>query len=236
MARQGLDRVPIVADRQRTWVDRLPQWLRPFAVLARWDRPIGTWLLLWPCWWAVALTPGWPELELLALLRRARRDIGTLGDESLDDYLARTRVSREVRERFVVPLAAALWSLAPAHCGEFPAVSYFRFLDQHGMLSLVRPLPWRTIVGGSRVYASGGGPALNVYQSATAGKTDATLATWYVDDIDQIVDELASSGVEFVRYEQFESDARGISPRAGGGRIAWFRDPDGNTFAIEADI
>jgi hypothetical protein len=31
------------------------------------------------------------------------------------------------------------------------------------------------------------------------------------------------------------TDARGISPRAGGGRIAWFQDPDGNTFAIEGD-
>ncbi|MWA05618.1 VOC family protein [Actinomadura sp. LD22] len=95
--------------------------------------------------------------------------------------------------------------------------------------------PSARIAGGSRVYASGGGPALNVYQSATAGKTDATLATWYVDDIDRIVAELASSGVEFVRYDQFEHDARGITPRAGGGRIAWFQDPDGNTFAIEAD-
>ncbi|WP_243775816.1 VOC family protein [Actinomadura nitritigenes] len=103
-------------------------------------------------------------------------------------------------------------------------------------LQVLQTGPSADIIGGSRVYASGGGPALNVYQSATAGKTDATLATWYVDDIDQIVDELASSGVEFVRYEQFECDARGISPRAGGGRIAWFRDPDGNTFAIEADI
>ncbi|HEU5026177.1 MAG TPA: VOC family protein [Spirillospora sp.] len=96
--------------------------------------------------------------------------------------------------------------------------------------------PSAGIAGGSRVYASGGGPALNVYQSVTAGKTDATLATWYVDDIDRIVDELASSGVEFVRYDQFEHDARGITPRAGGGRIAWFQDPDGNTFAIEADV
>jgi catechol 2,3-dioxygenase-like lactoylglutathione lyase family enzyme len=95
--------------------------------------------------------------------------------------------------------------------------------------------PSARIAGGSRVYASAGGPALNVYQSVTAGKTDATLATWYVDDIDRIVDELASSGVEFVRYDQFEHDARGITPRAGGGRIAWFQDPDGNTFAIEAD-
>src|SRR5919198_5107398 len=86
--------------------------------------------------------------------------------------------------------------------------------------------PSARIADGSRVYGSGGGPALNVYQSVTAGKTPATLATWYVDDIDQIVDELTASGVEFIRYERFEHDAKGISARAGGGRIAWFQDPD----------
>jgi len=103
-------------------------------------------------------------------------------------------------------------------------------------LRALRSGPSAHIVDGSRVYGSGGGPALNVYESATAGKTQATLATWYVDDIEQIVDELVSSGVEITRYEQFEHDARGITPRAGGGRIAWFQDPDGNTFAIEADV
>jgi catechol 2,3-dioxygenase-like lactoylglutathione lyase family enzyme len=96
--------------------------------------------------------------------------------------------------------------------------------------------PSAHIADGSRVYGSGGGPALNVYQSDTAGKTPATLATWYVDDLDQIVDELTSSGVELVRYEQFEHDPRGITARAGGGRIAWLQDPDGNTFALEADV
>ena len=96
--------------------------------------------------------------------------------------------------------------------------------------------PSAHIADGSRVYASGGGPALNVYQSDTAGKTGATLATWYVDDIDQIVDELTASGVELVRYDQFEHDSKGITARAGGGRIAWFQDPDGNTFALEADV
>src|SRR5215469_6968037 len=96
--------------------------------------------------------------------------------------------------------------------------------------------PSANIADGSRVYGSGGGPALNVYQSATAGKTPATMATWYVDDIDQIVDELISSGVRFIRYDQFKHDAKGITARAGGGRIAWFQDPDGNTFAIEADV
>jgi 4-hydroxybenzoate polyprenyltransferase len=98
MARQGLDRTSIVADRQLTWVERLPQWLRPFAVLARWDRPIGTWLLLWPCWWAVALAPGWPDLELLALfalgavaMRGAGCVINDLADRDLDAKVERTR-------------------------------------------------------------------------------------------------------------------------------------------------
>jgi hypothetical protein len=62
------------------------------------------------------------------------------------------------------------------------------------------------------------------------------LATWYVDNIDQIVDELTTAGVKFVRYEDLIHDAKGITARAGGGRIAWFQDLDRNTFSIEADI
>lgn len=89
---------------------------------------------------------------------------------------------------------------------------------------------------GSRIYGSGGGASLHVYPSSTnAGKTAATLATWYVDDMDQIVDELEAAGVTLVRYDGLEADGRGIAPRAGGGRVAWIKDPDGNTFAIEAD-
>jgi catechol 2,3-dioxygenase-like lactoylglutathione lyase family enzyme len=102
-------------------------------------------------------------------------------------------------------------------------------------LQAVQSGPSAKIADGSRVYGSGGGPALNVYQSETAGQSSATLATWYVDDIDQIVDELTAAGVKFTRYEDFVHDARGITARAGGGRIAWFQDPDGNTFSIEAD-
>jgi catechol 2,3-dioxygenase-like lactoylglutathione lyase family enzyme len=103
-------------------------------------------------------------------------------------------------------------------------------------LPVLQSGPSAHVAEGSRVYGSGGGPALNVYQSVTAGTSAATLATWYVDDIDQIVDELVASGVEFIRYHQLEHDARGITARAGGGRIAWFQDPDGNTFALEADV
>jgi 4-hydroxybenzoate polyprenyltransferase len=38
-----------------TWVDRAPAGLRPYLRLARADRPIGIWLLLWPCWWSILL-------------------------------------------------------------------------------------------------------------------------------------------------------------------------------------
>ncbi len=38
------------------WVYRLlPRFAWPYAQLARWDRPIGWWLLLWPCWWSLAM-------------------------------------------------------------------------------------------------------------------------------------------------------------------------------------
>jgi catechol 2,3-dioxygenase-like lactoylglutathione lyase family enzyme len=101
----------------------------------------------------------------------------------------------------------------------------------------------RTGADGSKVYASGGDTSLVVYPSPDhAGRSTATLATWYVDDIDRTVDDLTANGVTFEHYEgvlesgfDYGTDAKGISPRAGGGRIAWFKDPDGNTFAIEAD-
>ncbi|TMK06950.1 MAG: 4-hydroxybenzoate octaprenyltransferase, partial [Alphaproteobacteria bacterium] len=51
------------------WVERwLPRWAEPYARLARWDRPIGTWLLLFPGWWGIALaSPRWPDPLLLLL-------------------------------------------------------------------------------------------------------------------------------------------------------------------------
>lgn len=92
--------------------------------------------------------------RVVRFLARARRDLetGATAHLSLDEYLATTGVPDELRARFVVPLAAALWSLAPDRCGAFPAETFVRFLAQHGMLRTVRPLAWRTVVGGSRRY------------------------------------------------------------------------------------
>jgi hypothetical protein len=43
----------------------------------------------------------------------------------------------------------------------------------------------------------------------------------------------SQTAVTFEHYEGVTTDEKGISPRAGGGRVAWFKDPDGNTFAVE---
>ncbi len=88
---------------------------------------------------------------------------------------------------------------------------------------------------GSRIYACGGDTSLHVYPSPThAGKATATLATWHVADVEQVVDELRSNGVTLERYDDpgLKADEKGIH-ELGDGRVAWFKDPDGNTFAVE---
>ena len=86
----------------------------------------------------------------------------------------------------------------------------------------------------TRVYACGEGTSLHVYVAPThAGKATATIARWDVDSVEQAVDELTAKGVEFERYDEpVKTDARGIHD-SGYGRVAWFKDPDGNTFALE---
>ena len=87
----------------------------------------------------------------------------------------------------------------------------------------------------SRIYECGGGTSLHVYVSPTlAASATATLATWYVPDLDPVVDELASKGVTFDRYDDpvLKTNEKGIHQMADG-RVAWFKDPDGNGFAIE---
>lgn len=87
----------------------------------------------------------------------------------------------------------------------------------------------------SRVYTCRGGSSIHVYASPTnAGRAPATLATWQVADLEQVVDELTANGVTFEHYhdDQLHTDARGIHTLPDG-KVAWFKDPDGNTFAIE---
>jgi catechol 2,3-dioxygenase-like lactoylglutathione lyase family enzyme len=67
-------------------------------------------------------------------------------------------------------------------------------------------------------YRCAQGSVMHVYLSPEhAGKWTAILASWYVDDVERIVDELTS---------------KGIAAFEGGTGVAYFRDPDGNTLSI----
>ncbi|SEO75088.1 4-hydroxybenzoate polyprenyltransferase [Salinihabitans flavidus] len=117
-----------VADAVRdNWVDRrAPAALRPFLRLSRADRPIGTWLLLLPCWWGLLLSmlhdgrAGWHDLWIFAgcgigaaLMRGAGCTWNDITDRDIDGSVARTR-SRPIPSGQVTVRGAALWMAAQA--------------------------------------------------------------------------------------------------------------------------
>ena len=95
-----------VADARRgNWVDRYaPEWLKPYARLARWDRPIGFWLLFWPCGFGLALAAvaeparGFNWIALLLMLggaiamRGAGCTLNDIVDARIDAQVERTRL------------------------------------------------------------------------------------------------------------------------------------------------
>ena len=70
-----------------------------------------------------------------------------------------------------------------------------------------------------------------VYQKPDYTPATYTILNFPVDDIDTAVDELATRGVRFERYDDFEQDEKGIS-RGEGPYIAWFKDPAGNVLSV----
>lgn len=111
----------IVADAAPlNWVDRYaPAFMRPYARLARLDRPIGTWLLLWPCLWSLSLaTDGLPDFSLMALfamgavvMRGAGCTYNDIVDREIDAQVARTR-SRPLPAGDVTLMQAVIFLIA----------------------------------------------------------------------------------------------------------------------------
>jgi len=59
-----------------------------------------------------------------------------------------------------------------------------------------------------------------------------TILGWEVADIENVVSAMTAKGVVFERYGFFEQDALGIWAAPGGAKVAWFKDPDGNTLSV----
>jgi predicted NAD/FAD-binding protein len=92
--------------------------------------------------------------DLRRFYRQAPRDRAVLEQLhiTLGDYLDANAYGAAFRRDYLLPMAAAIWS-APANAIlNYPAASFIRFQDSHGLLRLRNRPPWRTVVGGSRTY------------------------------------------------------------------------------------
>jgi 4-hydroxybenzoate polyprenyltransferase len=137
-----------VADSTGNWVDhRAPAWARPYLRLARADRPIGSWLLLLPCWWSAALAadhggaalPNPWHLVLFAVGTVVMRGAGCtwndLVDRDLDGLVERTR-SRPIPSGEVSVQAARAFLVLQALVGLAILVQFNLFTIGLGIASL----------------------------------------------------------------------------------------------------
>jgi 4-hydroxybenzoate polyprenyltransferase len=138
-----------VADATGNWVDtRAPMWSRPYLRLARFDRPIGSWLLLMPCWWSAALAAGVlgkvDQLPLVIVLffigafvmRGAGCTWNDITDRDLDAKVERTR-SRPIPAGQVSVAQATVFLVVQALIGLAVLLQFNRFAVATGIASLL---------------------------------------------------------------------------------------------------
>jgi len=142
------DKVGRVADATGNWVDGFaPPFLRPYLRLARLDRPIGSWLLLIPCWWSVGLTgiradhfPSLWHIVLFLIGAFAMRGAGCtwndLVDRDLDGLVERTR-SRPIPSGQVTVAEATAFMMLQALIGFLVLIQFNRYTVITGICSLL---------------------------------------------------------------------------------------------------
>jgi 4-hydroxybenzoate polyprenyltransferase len=192
-----------VADATGNWVDtHAPLWMRPYLRLSRLDRPIGSWLLLMPCWWSAALAAGMAhaigQLPLLIVLfligafamRGAGCTWNDITDRDLDALVERTRSRPIPAGQVSVPQAAA-FLVAQALIGLAVLLQFNRFAVATGIASLVivavypfmkRITWWPQIVLG---LAFSWGALMGF--AVTLGRIDATALLLYAGSISWVI-------------------------------------------------
>ncbi len=132
------------------WVDTYaPEWSRPYLRLSRADRPIGTWLLLIPCWWGLVLAilwdrqPGWHDLWIAVgcafgswLMRGAGCTWNDITDREFDGQVERTR-SRPIPSGQVSVKGALAWMGVQVLLGALILLSFNQAAIAMGILALL---------------------------------------------------------------------------------------------------
>lgn len=93
-------------------------------------------------------------VDVVRFNRDGRRAVAerSVGDETLGAFLAARGYSRGFLAHYLLPMGGAIWSAPAGRFDEFPAATFLRFFDNHGLLTIAGQPIWRTVVGGSREY------------------------------------------------------------------------------------
>ena len=93
-------------------------------------------------------------LDILRFNRDARQALhsGLKADVTLGEFILQGRYGDELSRRYLLPMAAAIWSCPVGAMLQFPAASFLKFFENHGLLDLMDRPRWRTVTGGSREY------------------------------------------------------------------------------------
>lgn len=95
---------------------------------------------------------------------------------TLGTFLALGGYSRYFVQHFMIPVVSCVWSSGTRASLEYPALYLFRFLDNHGMLSVTGSPQWRTVTGGSRTYVEKAAKGLSGVQTGTGIRSVARHA------------------------------------------------------------
>ncbi|MBM3489085.1 MAG: 4-hydroxybenzoate octaprenyltransferase [Alphaproteobacteria bacterium] len=211
------------------WVAAAPGWLRPYLRLARLDRSIGIWLLLWPCWWSLALAAdGWPDPVLLLLFAvgaLAMRGAGCcwndIADRDLDGRVARTR-TRPIPAGEISVIGAGVCMVALALAGLAVLLTLNRFAQAVGLISLapvaIYPFMkrvtwwpqfflglafnWGALLGYAAVRGELGWPALALYLGGIAWTLGYDTVYAHQDRDDDALIGVKSSALRLGRHSR----------------------------------
>jgi len=91
-------------------------------------------------------------LDILRFNKDVRKEKNRANDTTIGEYLENTKYSTVFKYNYLLPMVAAIWSMGPESCLEFPLQFFVRFFDNHGLLDLTNRPQWFTIRGGSSSY------------------------------------------------------------------------------------
>lgn len=91
-------------------------------------------------------------LDIVRFNKAAKQYLASGGGETIGDFLQRHAFAADLSARYLLPMAAAIWSCPTRTMDQFPALSLCRFYENHGLLDLRHRPQWRSVAGGSRRY------------------------------------------------------------------------------------